>query len=385
MNVLLLGRMSEARQAIHHMLTARGHDVIVTDNRDAFWSEFVRDTYPMIFLDLSIAGYPELHLCHHIRSTSYDPYNLIVVYGLRGQEVHADLLIDAGVDEYLSFDGNYLEELDNRVILFEHRARLSTIHHEVAAATQTVYERLFYHLSESPLAIVEWDHALRVLHWSRGAVRLFGWKASEVAGKSVMDWPFVDERDIAEVFHSLSALVDGLDIRASHTRRNLTSAGELIAVEWHTSVLRDASEQFISAMSFALDVTQRTQVPEASQLGEQRFRSLIQNTSDIILTIDSGGLINYISPSAERTLGYPAASILGGVMLDFIHTDDRDRINAMVASLEESPGLTTPRIDFRILHNDGSWRHVEAIATNLMNDPAIGGMVVVARDISNHI
>lgn len=384
MNVLLLGRLSEARQAIHHMLTARGHDVIVTDNRDVFWAELIRDTYPMIFLDLSIAGYPDLDLCRRIRSISNNNRSLIVVYGLRGQEVHADLLIDAGVDEYLSVNGSQHEELDNRVILFEHHARLGTIRQQATSSTQAVYERLFYHLEASPLAVVELGQELRVLHWSQGAARLFGWKASDVVGKSMMDWPFVDEQDTREIFHSLSALVDGPDDRASDTRRNLTSAGELIVVEWHTSVLRDVAGQFTSAVSFIMDVTQRAQVLDALERNERRLHALVQNTSDIILTIDSQGLISYVSPSVERTLDYATASILGGIIFDFIHPDDQDRVREMLTSLEESPGMTAPTTEFRISHNDGSWRHLEAVTTNLMNDPAIGGIILVARDISEH-
>ncbi|CAN5319730.1 hypothetical protein BH23CHL1_BH23CHL1_08780 [soil metagenome] len=384
MNVLLLGRTSEARQALHHMLTARGHDVIVTDNHDIFWAEFIRDTYPMIFLDLSIAGYPELHLCQRIRSTPRENQSLIIVYGLRGQEVHADLLVDAGVDEYLSLDGDQVEELDNRVILFEHHARLSTIRQQAVAATQTVYERLFHHLAASPLAVVEWDHDLRALHWSQGAARLFGWKASDVVGKNVMDWPFVHEEDTAEVFHCLSALVDGLDERVSHTRRALTSSGDLIVAEWHTSVARDVSGQFVSAVTFAVDVTQRAQAFDALNLSERRLHALVQNTADIILTIDADGLIDYVSPSVERTLGYAPAPIPGGTIFAFIHPDDQDRVRETLTSLAESPGVASPTTEFRISHNDGSWRHVEALITNLVNDPAIGSMILVAHDVSDH-
>lgn len=384
MNVLLLGRMSEARQAIHHMLTARGHDVIVTDDRDVFWAEFIRDVYPMVFLDLSVAGYPDLELCRRIRWISNTNRNLVIVYGLRDQEVHADLLIDAGVDEYLSIDGGRQEELDNRVILFEHHAQLAIIRQQAGAATRTVYERIFHHLEMSPLAVIEWDHELRVRHWSQGATRLLGWKASDVAGKSVMDWPFVHEQDTTEIFQTLSTLVDGLDNRASTTRRNLTAAGEFIVVEWHTSVLRDPSGHFTSALSLVTDVTQRAQVLETLQIGERRFRSLVQNTSDVIMTIDADALISYVSPSVERTLNHAAASILGRLIFDLIHPDDQEPVREMLAGLAETPGATTPATEFQILHDDGSWRHVEATATNLMDDPAIGGMVVVARDVSDH-
>ncbi len=382
MNVLLLGRESETRQSINHMLTARGHNVIMTDNRDIFWAAFIRDVFPMIFLDLSISGYPDLELCRRIRSMAKGSQSLIVQYGLRGQDVHADVLIDAGVDEYLRVTSGQQEDLDNRIILIEHRAQMETIHRQATAATKTVYERLFAHIDASPLAVLEWDQELRAQHWSQGAVRLLGWKASDVVGKSVMDWPFVDPQDTSDIFHSLSALIDGPNIRASSTSHNLTSTGETIVVEWHTSVLRNASGQYLSAVSFGVNITQREQAIKALQFGEHSFRSLVQNAPDILLTLDAEGIIGYVSPSMERTFGHTTGLILGRTIFEFIHDEDRSRIQELLTELAGSPGMTAPGTEFRLLHHDGSWRYVEASISNPEGDPAPTEMIAVARDIS---
>lgn len=382
MKVLLLGRISEARHALHHMMAARGHVVSLTDDHAAFWTAFVRDSFPLVLLDRSISGYPYLDLCRRMRAISPAKQPLLVLYGLRGQDVHGDLLVDATVDEYLSINDENQEDLDTRIIMLERRALQTVIQQHTAAETQTVLERIFYHLENSPLAVVEWDQNLRIRHWSQGAEQLFGWKANDVNDKSVMDWPFIRQQDSQDVFRSVSMLVDGPDIQASRVSHNITSDGHAITIEWRTSLLRGASGQFISAVSIAVDVTAREQMLETLQFGEQRFRSLVHNSPELILTIDLDGTIGYASPSVERTLAHDTAAITGGSLFDIIHPDDRERARGIVLTLREGAGTSAPRAEFRFQHKEGGWRDIEVVATNLINDPSVGEIVIVGRDVS---
>lgn len=114
---------------------------------------------------------------------------------------------------------------------------------------------------------------------------------------------------------------------------------------------------------------------------EARFRSLIENAADLIVILKDDGRIAYLSPSIERILGYPSKQLIGRRAFDFIHPDDRDhslevferRIRAVVP---EKPTET------RLQHKDGSWRTLEATSENLLDHPAVAGLVVNARDIT---
>jgi diguanylate cyclase (GGDEF)-like protein/PAS domain S-box-containing protein len=131
----------------------------------------------------------------------------------------------------------------------------------------------------------------------------------------------------------------------------------------------------------ARDITTRKQVEVALRQSEDRFRSLVQNSSDVMSIVGPGGLILWYSPSLERVLGYPPEKLNGTSLLDLVHPDDVARVVASFAACTtDATGQTT--LDFRCRHQDGTWRYLEAVSTNLLAHPAIGGIVVNARDVT---
>src|SRR4029450_3189867 len=79
--------------------------------------------------------------------------------------------------------------------------------------------------------------------------------------------------------------------------------------------------------------------------------------------------------------GRRAADLAGTALVDLVHPDDRDDVNTSLTKLAEAPGATA---DFgcRLQHEDGSWRHVESICTNLTDDPRVNGLVLNIRDVT---
>ncbi len=116
---------------------------------------------------------------------------------------------------------------------------------------------------------------------------------------------------------------------------------------------------------------------------EERFRSLVQNSSDVVAVVGADGVTHYVSPAVERILGYkPKDAIDHSVFMPpIMHPDDVERVRRVFARLIGSPGASATA-DFRLRHADGRWIHVEAIAKNLLTDPSIGGIVVNYRDIT---
>jgi nitrogen fixation negative regulator NifL len=114
---------------------------------------------------------------------------------------------------------------------------------------------------------------------------------------------------------------------------------------------------------------------------EAYFRSLIENASDIITILEADGSIRYESPSLERVLGYKPEELIGRSAFELIHPDDVARIQRIFTE-----GLTRPgRIEsgeYRFRHKDGSWRVLEGIGKNLLEDPAVRGIIVNLRDIT---
>lgn len=129
------------------------------------------------------------------------------------------------------------------------------------------------------------------------------------------------------------------------------------------------------------DVTDRHRAEEALRESEERFRSLFQNSSDMIAILDRKGTVLYESPSHERYLGYPTEERIGKQSTDLVHADDRAEVGRLLQELLANPDGSVSG-EFRLRHADGSWRRICSTGTNLLHNPAVGGIVVNSHDIT---
>jgi two-component system, sensor histidine kinase and response regulator len=114
---------------------------------------------------------------------------------------------------------------------------------------------------------------------------------------------------------------------------------------------------------------------------EGLLRSLVQYSSDIMSILDADGTVRYVSPAIERVLGFAPEEVVGTPVFSYVHPDDtEDAVAAFVEALENSGAL--PPLEFRARHADGSWRQVEVLRNNRLDDADVRGIVVTARDIT---
>jgi diguanylate cyclase (GGDEF)-like protein/PAS domain S-box-containing protein len=114
---------------------------------------------------------------------------------------------------------------------------------------------------------------------------------------------------------------------------------------------------------------------------EQRFRSLVQHSSDITTVATQEGVFTYISPSVERVLGHSVESVVGQRVLAYVHPDDRGELVSQIADLIAVPAASIT-YQARYRHADGSWRWLEVISTNLLHEPSVRGIVSNAREVT---
>jgi diguanylate cyclase (GGDEF)-like protein/PAS domain S-box-containing protein len=113
---------------------------------------------------------------------------------------------------------------------------------------------------------------------------------------------------------------------------------------------------------------------------EARFRSLVQNASDVILVVQADATIRYETPSITRVLGYEPDQLNGAHFTTLLHPNDRERADAFFAEATNGGGSAVA--EWRVRHRDGTWRHIEATCNNLLHDPAVNGVVTTIRDVS---
>ncbi len=123
---------------------------------------------------------------------------------------------------------------------------------------------------------------------------------------------------------------------------------------------------------------ERDAAEAAVRRNEERFRSLIEHGSDVITILDAEGVIRYESPSVERLLDRRGESLLGEKASRYVHPDD---LQAVAAAFGRALDGYAASVECRIPRRDGSWCDVEAVFTNLLDHPAVGGIVVNWRDI----
>ena len=113
---------------------------------------------------------------------------------------------------------------------------------------------------------------------------------------------------------------------------------------------------------------------------ETRFRSLVQNCSDVITVVDPNGIIRYLSPTIARVLGYAPAALTGSRFDNLVHPDDfKDWWNFF---RELAQGTQRNSLSCRLHHRSRGWRHTEIVGANCLNEPSVAGIVLDVRDVS---
>ena len=113
---------------------------------------------------------------------------------------------------------------------------------------------------------------------------------------------------------------------------------------------------------------------------ERRLSVLVQRSSDVVAIMDGAGAFRYVSPSVTRIFGYAPTELDGARLEDLVHPEDLPHALGVFAEAMRPHGAPAPT-EWRLKHRDGNWRDVEAVLTNLLDEPAVKGIVINTRDI----
>jgi diguanylate cyclase (GGDEF)-like protein/PAS domain S-box-containing protein len=224
----------------------------------------------------------------------------------------------------------------------------------------------------TPDGIVRW--------FNRGAERIFGHRAEEVIGQPVTLLMPERYRELCVAgLHRYLRTGEAHVVGGTIELVGLRNDGSELPIEMSLGETHEDGERLFTGV--IRDVTERKEVENAIKESEERFRSLVQYTSDIITILEADGTIRYISPAVERVMGYKPEEQIGTNAFGSVHPEDRERALGIFAEVLKHPGLHPP-LEFRVPHKDGSWRYLEHVVNNLLDDPAVRGVVVNSRDIT---
>lgn len=248
-----------------------------------------------------------------------------------------------------------------------------------AEAAVTLQARL---LDATADAIVARDPEGRITYVNAAAERLYGWRQDEVIGRSWSEVAMAPE------------LADNAELIRQTVNSGGTWSGEFqvdradgtsLWVHISGSAMFDGNGELSAIIVAATDVTDRRLVQQELTVRERRFRALVAGSSDLIAAVRADATLTYANPAATRILGFDPAEQAGRSMLELVHPDDLEATAAIFARGLARPGATNESATFRFRTSDGEWRVLEAVSTNCLDDPAIGAVVVNARDVTDYV
>ncbi|HEX3013071.1 MAG TPA: PAS domain S-box protein, partial [Methanobacterium sp.] len=231
-------------------------------------------------------------------------------------------------------------------------------------------------VENSPDFIFRIDQKLRFLYGNHDFNTL-GLSAEELIGKTFKELPLSEEM--------MDMWIENIDntITTGETHEiefEFPSIQGLMFCQAHIIPEYNAEGTIETLLIVNRDITKRKKAEIALKESEKRFRTLINNSNDLIRILDNDKSIIFDSPSSKRILGYPEGYFIGKDPLDFIHPDDLERVNRDLQEVYEkrNPGIPT---EFRIKMADGSYIPVESVSQNLIDVPGINGIVVTTHPI----
>jgi PAS domain S-box-containing protein len=306
-----------------------------------------------------------------------------------------------------------LAELRQQVAELE-RVRNDLLHTEEALReSEDRYRNLVENLND---VVFNLDPMGRFSYISPAIENITSYKIQEILGQSFEH--FVHPDDIQGALSGFARILagkpellqfraldkDGGVIYAQTSTRPLLKDGELVGMtgiitditerkrtEEELKEQHDHLEELVQERTGALreaylklqyEMAERKRKEAKLIRSERYFRALIENAYDIIAVLDAEGVMRYLSPSLERITGFTNEERLGKNAFEFFHPDDlTESMEAFFRGIQQ-PGFTEI-VEFRWQHKDDSWHTEEAVASNLLDDPDVRGIVVNARDITD--
>lgn len=273
---------------------------------------------------------------------------------------------------------------------------------EALRSSETRYRILH---DNARFAVFSFDRDLVITGFNRVVTEMLGYREDELLGKKFTDLDLLHPEDYQRVATALAEIYEGHKASRNDLRIKkkdgtymvadvtgvplLSPSGEVIEV---INIGHDVTEQrrlqaelAEHRASLEKTVEQRTgelnEALERLERSERYYRALIENAYDLIAVLDEDLTIRYVSPSVKKISGYDPEEALGRNALEFFYPEDTQAVVDSFRPDLENKGITEIA-RYRYRHKDGSIRWQEAVAVNLLDDPAVRGIVVNARDVT---
>lgn len=229
------------------------------------------------------------------------------------------------------------------------------------------------------LANIENETTFRFIFVNKTTTTQLGFPPESILGKTFQEIAVNPEAAARALKKAQEAIQTRQPIQFEDTY--MLPNGEFIVRNIFTPITDDQNN-VTQILTITKDITQEKQAQKTLQQSEKRFRALIEKCHDIIELVSPEGKVTFVSDSIVNTMGYTSAEWMQLDMMAPIHPDDIPEMGQEFTKLMSHPGGTITKIA-RLKHKDGSWKTVEAIITNLIQDQNIQAILVNFHDITD--
>ncbi|MEP6948156.1 MAG: PAS domain S-box protein [Ginsengibacter sp.] len=219
-----------------------------------------------------------------------------------------------------------------------------------AGLFQSAYEKLLFHIENTPLGFIEWDDKLHIRSLSKRAEEIFGWTLQEFIESKRNAFAEIYEEDQPRLLKLFKQLLSGKVERNNIQNRNYTKDGKVIWCDWFNSVLKDKDGKVITIMSLVQDITERKESEDNLRHSEERYRQIVETAQEGIWLIDENRRTTFVNKKVCEIFQYSREEMMGKDIYYLI--DDADRKEAL-KSLERGKVGMVESIDFRFIKKSG--------------------------------
>ncbi|MDP3859484.1 MAG: PAS domain S-box protein [Stagnimonas sp.] len=260
-------------------------------------------------------------------------------------------------------------------------ATITDISEQKAADAKLQQSELRYRglFESSRDGIVQLDSQGRFTEFNQAYQNLLGYTRAELLGRHYAE--ITAPQWLVMNAEMLAKQVPQRGYSDEYEKEYIHKDGSLVPVSVRAFAVRSESGAMLGTWANIRDIRERRQAERALKASEVWFRSLIEGTSDIVAVIGGDLRVRYISPAVRALGGYEPAELVGSELTALVHPGDLANIKRGMAELLEHPERTT-KTEARYQNKAGAWRNTEAMSRNLLAVPAVAGIVVSLRDIT---
>lgn len=220
-------------------------------------------------------------------------------------------------------------------------------------------------LESAGLAVITTDLDGIVRYWNQAAVQMYGWTREEAVGASIMDLtvPDMSQGLAGEI---MAALRRGVPWSGAFTARR--KDGSTLPAMVTDSGIHTPDGRLVGVVGISFD------------LG-YAVAPLLERSSDATMILTRDKRVCFVTSAGARLFGWAAEQVLGRTVWDLVHPDDRA---AAVAHHQQvtAGGVDAGPLECRLRRGDGTWCWVEVVMSDLLEDPALRGVVCNLRDVT---